>query len=216
MKNIDYSLYLVTDRPLCLGRDIIQVVKEAVAGGVTLVQLREKNTSTREFLEIAVEIRKILQGTSVPLIINDRIDIALALNAEGVHLGNIDMPYKKAREILGPDKIIGLSAESVKDAMVASRLGADYLGVSPIFTTPTKPELETGLGLEGLREIRRVSELPLVAIGGMNVSNCRAAVESGADGIAVVSAICSVPDPGLAARALLSEVRKGKQKRNEA
>jgi thiamine-phosphate pyrophosphorylase len=216
MKNIDYSLYLVTDRPLCLGRDLIQVVKEAVAGGVTLVQLREKNASTREFLEIAVEIRKILQGTSVPLIINDRIDIALALNAEGVHLGNSDMPYEKAREILGPDKIIGLSAESVKDAMAASRLGADYLGVSPIFTTPTKSELETGLGLEGLREIRRVSELPLVAIGGMNVSNCRAAVESGADGIAVVSAICSVPDPGLAARALLSEVKKGKQKRNEA
>lgn len=216
MKNIDYSLYLVTDRPLCLGRDLIQVVKEAVAGGVTLVQLREKNASTRELLEIAVEIRKILQGTSVPLIINDRIDIALALNAEGVHLGNIDMPYKKAREILGPDKIIGLSAESMKDAMAASRLGADYLGVSPIFTTPTKPELETGLGLEGLRKIRSVTELPLVAIGGMNVSNCRAAVESGADGIAVVSAICSVPDPGLAARALLSEVRKGKQKRNEA
>jgi thiamine-phosphate pyrophosphorylase len=216
MKNIDYSLYLVTDRPLCLGRDLIQVVKEAVAGGVTLVQLREKNASTREFLEIAVEIRKILQGTSVPLIINDRIDIALALNAEGVHLGNSDMPYEKAREILGQDKIIGLSAESVKDAMAASRLGADYLGVSPIFTTPTKSELETGLGLEGLREIRRVSELPLVAIGGMNVSNCRAAVESGADGIAVVSALCSVPDPGLAARALLSEVKKGKQKRNEA
>jgi thiamine-phosphate pyrophosphorylase len=216
MKNIDYSLYLVTDRPLCLGRDLIQVVKEAVAGGVTLVQLREKKASTREFLEIAVEIRKILQGTSVPLIINDRIDIALALNAEGVHLGNSDMPYEKAREILGPDKIIGLSAESVKDAMAASRLGADYLGVSPIFTTPTKSELETGLGLEGLREIRRVSELPLVAIGGMNVSNCRAAVESGADGIAVVSALCSVPDPGLAARALLSEVKKGKQKRNEA
>jgi thiamine-phosphate pyrophosphorylase len=216
MKNIDYSLYLVTDQPLCLGRDLIQVVKEAVAGGVTLVQLREKNASTREFLEIAVEIRKILQGTSVPLIINDRIDIALALNTEGVHLGKSDMPYEKAREILGPDKIIGLSAESVKDAIAASRLGADYLGVSPIFTTPTKPELETSLGLEGLREIRRVSKLPLVAIGGINVSNCRAAVESGADGIAVVSAICSVPDPGLAARALISEVRKGKQKRNEA
>jgi len=215
MKNIDYSLYLVTDRPLCLGKDLVDVVKAAVAGGVTMIQLREKDASTREFLAVGLKIKKILAGTDVPLIVNDRVDIALALEAEGVHLGNHDMPYEKARKILGEDRIIGFSAESVEDAVHASRLGVDYIGVSPVYTTPTKPELETGLGLEGLREIRSVTRLPLVAIGGMNASNCREAIESGADGVAVVSAVCSATDPGRAARALISEIRAGEIKRDE-
>ena len=215
MKKIDYSLYLVTDRPLCLGKELVDVVKAAVAGGVTMVQLREKEASTREFLAVGMEIKKIHAKKAVPLIINDRVDIALALEAEGVHLGNNDMSYEKARKILGKNSIIGLSAENVKDAVRASRLGADYIGVSPVYTTPTKPELETGLGLEGLREIRGVTRLPLIAIGGINAANCREAIESGADGVAVVSAVCSAADPGSIARAILSEIRIGEIKRDE-
>jgi len=215
-KSVDYSLYLVTDRSLCRGRNLAGVVRSAVKGGVTLVQLREKQASTREFLEIGKTLKKILEEVRIPLIINDRMDIVLALNADGVHLGNSDMPYIEARNILGPDKIIGLSAESKTDAEAAACLGADYIGISPIYTTPTKPELETGLGLEGIQMIRKITNLPLVAIGGMNASNCRAAIESGADGIAVVSAICAAADPERAARALFKEVQKGKHNRNEA
>ena len=208
---MDYSLYLVTDRPLCRGRDLIEVVMEAVEGGVTLVQLREKAASTREFLREGIRLRNHLKERGIPLIINDRLDIALALHADGVHLGKDDMPYETAREFLGPQKIIGLSAESVEDAITADQKGADYIGVSPIFTTPTKPELETGLGMEGIKRIREKIPLPLVAIGGINASNCRLALESGADGVAVVSAICSAEDPREAARAIREEVRRGKE-----
>jgi len=212
----DYSLYLVTDRGLCLGRNLIDIVKAAVKGGVTVVQLREKEAETREFLSLGMNIKDILAGKNIPLIINDRIDIALALDADGVHLGNNDMPYEIARKILGPDKIIGLSAECVEDAVEADRLRADYIGVSPVYTTPTKPELETGLGIQGLQEIRKVTRLPLVAIGGMKVYNCREIIENGADGIAVVSGICSAPDPEKAAKDLINEIKKGKGQRHEA
>lgn len=213
--NIDYSLYLVTDRPLCGGRDLLDVVKKAVRGGVSVVQLREKNASTREFLEIGSRIKSFLDRQAVPLIINDRLDIALALEASGVHLGNSDMPFHQARRILGPDRIIGLSAESIEDAVRADRLGADYIGISPIFTTPTKPELDTGLGIDGLRRIRKATFRPLVAIGGMNAANSRRVVEAGADGIAVVSAICSAADPEKAAKDILREIRKGRKGRHE-
>ena len=207
---IDYSLYLVTDRGLCLGRNLIDVVERAVKGGVSVVQLREKDASTREFLSIGMEIKRLLVKENIPLIINDRIDIASALDAEGVHLGNSDMPFEIAKSILGRDKIIGLSAECIEDAVEADRAGADYIGVSPVYTTPTKPELETGLGIQGLREIRKVTRLPLVAIGGMKADNCREVIENGADGIAVVSGICSAPDPEEAAKDILNEIKKGR------
>ncbi|MFC2158469.1 thiamine phosphate synthase [Acidobacteriota bacterium] len=203
-------MYLVTDGPLCLGRNIIEVVKEAVAGGVTVVQLREKEASARKLLCLGSELQAFLKERRIPLIVNDRVDIARALDVDGVHLGNNDMPIGLAREILGPDKIIGLSAESVEEAESADQMGADYIGVSPVFTTPTKPELETGLGFEGLRRIRETTSLPLVAIGGMNASNSRLAIQNGADGVAVVSAICSAENPETAARAILEEVRKGR------
>jgi len=212
---IDYSLYLVTDRDLSLGRDIVEVVGRAAAGGVTVVQLREKEATTREFLTIGEKIIELLKEKKIPLIINDRIDIALALDAEGVHLGNNDMPIEIARKILGDKKIIGLSAECVEDAIEADKKGADYIGVSPVYTTPTKPELETGLGIKGLREIRKVTKVPLVAIGGMKAANCREIIENGADGIAVVSGICSAPDPGEASKEIMSEILKGRKTSHE-
>jgi thiamine-phosphate pyrophosphorylase len=212
LNNIRWDLYLVTDRELFGNRPIPELVKAAVKGGVTVIQLREKDLSSREFLAEALEVKKELKNTNIPLIINDRIDIALAADAEGVHLGNNDMPVEYAKKILPPGKIIGISAESVEDAVTADSKGADYIGVSPIFTTPTKPELETGLGLQGLRQIRMVTRLPLVAIGGLNKSNAVEVVKNGADGIAVVSAICAAPDPQKAAEELANVIYQAKKK----
>ncbi|MFC1726203.1 thiamine phosphate synthase [candidate division KSB1 bacterium] len=208
--NIRWDLYLVTDRELYGNRPIPELVKAAVKGGVTVIQLREKGLSSREFLTEALEVKKVLENTNIPLIINDRIDIALAADADGVHLGNNDMPAEYAKEILPSGKIIGLSAESVEDAIAADRNGADYIGVSPIYTTPTKPELETGLGLQGLRQIRMVTRLPLVAIGGLNRTNAAEVIKNGADGIAVVSAICAAPDPEQAAKELANMIYQAK------
>ncbi len=151
----DCSLYLVTDRRLALGRTTIEIVRAAVEGGVTCVQLREKHASTREFLDEARRVRELLAGTNVPLIINDRLDVALAVGADGVHLGQTDMHISDARRLVGERLVIGISAESVADAIRAEAEGADYIGVSPVFTTPTKMDTAPPLGLEGLREIRR-------------------------------------------------------------
>ena len=206
----DPTLYLVTDRALARGRDLADVVRAAVAGGVTCVQVREKDCSNREFLDVARRVQAVLRGTGVPLLINDRLDIALAVGAEGVHLGQQDLTLADARR-LGPAAwIIGISAESVEDARRADAEGADYIGVSPVFATPTKTDTATPLGLEGLRQIRAVTRLPLVAIGGINLGNAREVIRAGADGLAVVSAIVSADDPRAAAAALrgaISEAR---------
>jgi thiamine-phosphate pyrophosphorylase len=198
-KNIDYSLYLVTDRGLARGRSTFDIVKAAVSGGVTCVQLREKDCSTLEFIEQALAIKNFLEEREVPLIINDRLDVALAVAADGVHLGQSDIPLETARKIAGPSMLIGISAESVQDAVEAEKGGADYLGVSPIYATPTKTDTVPPLGLEGLRKIRKRVEIPLVGIGGLNTSNAAEVIRNGADGIAVVSAIVAAEDPGKAA-----------------
>jgi thiamine-phosphate pyrophosphorylase len=201
------ALYLVTDRMLARGRPLEEVVAAALLGGVTMVQLREKECSTREFIALAERILPLTRARHVPLIINDRVDVALAVDADGVHLGQSDMPCATARRLLGPDRIIGLSVESTEQAEAAQACDADYLGVSPIHTTPTKPELETGLGLDGLRRIRALSRHPLVAIGGMNAHTIPGALSAGADGVAVVSAICAADDPEAAACELAALVR---------
>ena len=203
---IDYSLYLVTDRTLSLGRSTVEVVAAAVSGGVTCVQLREKHCSTREFLEEARRVRELLVGTGVPLIINDRLDVALAVAADGVHLGQNDMHISDARRLVGERLVIGISAESVADAIRAEAEGADYIGVSPVFTTPTKMDTAPPLGLEGLREIRRAVSLPLVAIGSIRHDNAAEVLRAGADGLAVVSAIVSAPCPRTAAAALRQQI----------
>ena len=198
-KNIDYSLYLVTDRGLSRGRSTLDIVQAAVAGGVTCVQLREKECSTLEFIEQALAIKNFLKTRGVPLIINDRLDVALAVEADGVHLGQSDMPLEMAQKIAGPSMLVGISAESVQDAVAAEEGGADYLGVSPIYATPTKTDTAPPLELEGLREIRKRVKIPLVAIGGLNKSNTAEVIRNGADGVAVVSAIIAADDPETAA-----------------
>ncbi|MEI7638445.1 MAG: thiamine phosphate synthase, partial [Syntrophus sp. (in: bacteria)] len=174
----------------------------AVRGGAACVQLREKNLPTRSFVEEARSIKALLAPFNVPLIINDRIDVALAVAAEGVHIGQEDMPYPLARRILGSGIIIGLSVETWADVELAEQWDVDYLGVSPVFETPTKTDTRGSWGLEGIARIRAYSRHPLIAIGGLNATNAGAAMQAGADGIAVVSAICAAPDPFLASREL--------------
>ena len=188
----DYlKLYLVTDRELSLGRSLEEVVSEAVQGGVTVVQLREKEASTGEFIELARRLMKLLKPLRIPLIINDRVDVALAVDADGVHIGQSDMSYEDARRLLGPDKIIGLSVESFEDIEAANALDVDYIGISPVYGTPTKTDTAEPFGLEGLRKAVQMSAHPTVAIGGMNASTIGEVMTAGTDGVAVVSAICS-------------------------
>jgi len=193
------GVYLVTDRSLCRNRPVSEVVLQAVRGGVRFVQLREKDLATRAFIEEALAIRKVLEPFAVPLIINDRVDVALAAGADGVHLGQTDMPYRTARRLLGDKAIIGLSVETWTDVEEAQALDVDYIGASPVFATPTKTDTQKPWGLDGLIKIKAATRHPVVAIGGINASNARAVSEAGADCLAVVSAICSAADPAAAA-----------------
>ncbi|MDU1904180.1 MAG: thiamine phosphate synthase [Dysgonomonas sp.] len=211
MTPFDLSLYLVTDRSLSLNRPLEYIVEEAVKGGVTIVQLREKNASTREFYELALNLKKLLRPYKVPLIINDRLDIALACDADGLHIGQSDMPYEVARKILGRNKIIGLSVENVEDAIEANKLDIDYIGISPVFSTSTKTDTALALGLQGVRDITNISKHPSVGIGGLNLSNAKDIINAGADGISVVSAIMSAHDPKEAATELRNEIEKTKK-----
>ena len=206
-KDIDLSLYLVTDRELSLGRTIEDTVRAAVSGGVTIVQLREKHCSTREFLELAINLKKILQDKNIPLIINDRLDIALASGADGIHIGQSDMPYEIARKYLGSDAIIGLSVENIEQVESANNLDVDYIGISPVFSTPTKTDTQPPFGLDGVSKACKKSRHPAVAIGGINKTNASDIIKAGADGIAVVSAIVSSPDQEASARELMNIVR---------
>ena len=199
-------LYLVTDRPLALGRDIEWVVSEAVKGGVTLVQLREKEIDTRQFIDLGRRLKALLAPTGVPLLINDRVDVALAVDADGVHIGQSDMPYADARRLLGDDKIIGLSVENMAEVEDANALDVDYVAVSPVFLTSTKTDTAAAFGFDGLARAAALTRHPLVGIGGMNIKTAAQAVRSGADGIAVVSGIMSAPDPRAAASELIKEM----------
>ncbi|MBF0649431.1 thiamine phosphate synthase [Dysgonomonas sp. GY75] len=212
MAAFDLSLYLVTDRSLSLGRPLETVVEEAVRGGVTMVQLREKDASTLDFYNLAMKLKSILKSYNVPLIINDRLDIALACDAGGLHIGQSDMPYSVARKLLGKDKIIGLSVESIQDAIDANNLDVDYIGISPVFGTQTKTDTAPALGLEGIGEITRISGHPSVGIGGINLTNAQDIIQAGADGISVVSAIMSAPDPQQSARQLKEIINKSKNR----
>jgi thiamine-phosphate pyrophosphorylase len=196
------GLYFVTDRGLCGDKPLADVVLRAIRGGAACVQLREKEVTTRVFIEEARKIKALMEPLRVPLIINDRLDVALAVGANGIHVGQDDMPYEIARKLMGPKAIIGLSVETWEDVERAETLDVDYLGVSPVFTTPTKPDTKGAWGLEGLARIRAFSRHPLVAIGGLNASNAETVVMAGADAVAVVSAICASPDPYEASREL--------------
>jgi thiamine-phosphate pyrophosphorylase len=195
-----HGLYLVTDRRLCAGKPLEEVIMKAVKGGVAYVQLREKELSTRDFVEEAVAIKNLLTPYHIPLIINDRVDVALACGAEGLHIGQEDMPYEIVRKLMGQKAIIGLSVETWEDVEVSQKLDVSYISVSPVFPTPTKVDTKDAWGLDGLSKIKAYNRHPLVAIGGINESNVREVIKAGADCVAVVSAICESPDPEMVAR----------------
>jgi thiamine-phosphate pyrophosphorylase len=207
----DWSLYLVTDRGLTGSRPLAGVVAAAVRGGVTAVQLREKHCGTREFVELARCLKALLAPCGVPLIVNDRVDVALATDADGVHVGQSDLDCRDARRLLGPDAVVGLSVETMEQAERAAELDVDYLGVSPIFSTPTKTDTAAAWGVAGLAALRQVSKHVLVAIGGINLGNAAEVIGAGAEGIAVVSAICAAPDPEAAARALCRAIDQARR-----
>ena len=190
----DYLLYLVTDRKVQRNRSVELQVEQALLGGVRIVQIREKELSTRLILE---EVRRVLPLTrknGAFLLVNDRIDVALAAGADGVHLGQEDMPVEEARRLLGPRALIGVSVSNVDEALEAEAGGGDYLAVNGVFPTSTKGDLTSLPGLEGVAEIRRSTRLPLLGIGGITLENCRLVLEAGADGVAVVSALTTAQD----------------------
>ena len=194
-------LHLVTDATLCGPRGVEAVVTEAVRGGASCVQLREKHLDTRPFVERARALKALLAPLRVPLIVNDRVDVALAAGADGVHVGQSDMPPQDVRRLM-PHALIGLSVENAEQVRAALGQPVDYLGVSPVFTTPSKHDTAPALGLGGLAALRALTDLPLIAIGGIDLDNAAQVIAAGADGLAVVRALCAAPDPAQAARTL--------------
>ena len=200
MKNkIDYTLYLCTVRDLMSTDTIEESVEQAVKGGCTVVQLREKNCSSKEFYELAVRVKEITDRYHVPLIINDRVDIALAVDAAGVHIGQSDLPASVVRNIIGKDKILGVSAARREEALKAVEDGADYLGVGAMFATNTKTDARP-VTMEELKGIRAAVSIPIVVIGGINMNTLERFKGTGIDGLAVVSAIIAEKDIEAAAR----------------
>lgn len=202
---VDYSLYLVTDRHILGKRELGLSIELAIQGGVTLVQLREKSVSTREFLQLAVRVKEITSHYGIPLLINDRLDIALAVDADGLHVGQDDLPLLNARELLGPRKIIGVSVSNLAEARLAQQQGADYLGVGAVFSTSTKTDAPE-VSLEQLAIIKQEVSIPVVAIGGINEANLKQVLAAGVDGVAVVSAILADQDIRSAAKKLRKQI----------
>ena len=199
---IDYSLYLCTDRRLMTSPTIEASAESALRGGTTVIQLREKDCSSREFYELGLRVKKITERYNAPLIINDRVDIALAVGAAGVHVGQGDLPCKVVREIVGPDMIVGVSAATLEEAVQAEEDGADYLGVGAMYATATKTDTRP-VSMEELLKIRAAVKIPIVVIGGINKQTLGNFKGTGVNGLAVVSAIVAQPDPEAAARELL-------------
>ncbi|NEM07465.1 thiamine phosphate synthase [Geodermatophilus normandii] len=204
----DPALYLVTDTALAGPRGVPEVVRAAVAGGVTAVQVRDKTASRRDLYALTLAVKEVLAGTGVVLFVNDAVDVALLADADGVHVGQDDLPAADVRALIGPDRLLGLSAGSDDELSVALALPpgtVDVVGIGPVWSTPTKPDAGTGLGPGGVAALAAKAAaggLQSVAIGGIDVE--RAPLVTGVDGICVVSAICAAPDPAAAARALRS------------
>lgn len=205
------DLYLVTDDRINDRNKLFEIIEEAICGGVSIVQLREKNINTREFIEKGIELKKILEKYNVPLIINDRIDVALAIEADGVHVGQKDMPYEYLVKLIPKYMIIGLSIENFHQLQESENMRLDYIALSPIFNTPTKTDFEEEpWGIEGLKKARKSTSHRIIAIGNINKSNVSDVIKAGADGVAVVSAICSADDPRKAAQELLEIIKKSR------
>lgn len=214
MMAMDLTLYVVTDRSLSRGRGHLEVTRLAVEGGADVIQLRDKEMSGAELYCLAVEMRRVVHKAGRLFIINDRLDIAMAAEADGVHLGQDDLPVSAARSI-APDLIIGASVSSVEEALKAVREGADYVAVSPLFDTRSKDDAGPGHGLATLLQVRKAVSIPVIGIGGIDRSNVQEVIACGADGVAVISAVVSQPDVAAAARelrSLVSDARRGERR----
>lgn len=202
------GLYVITiDAP---GRGHIEVAKAAIEAGVSIIQFRDKQVSSRKLFDYAAHLRELTKKANVSLIINDRIDIALAVKADGVHLGQDDLSLKEAKRILGNDYIIGISATCFNEAVEAARNGADYIGLGPIYPTPSKDDAADPIGVEGLLSVREAIDIPIVAIGGITADNIEEVVRAGADGIAVISAVASASNMVEAARELNGKIKNAR------
>lgn len=215
MRNIDWDLYLITEGSLSAGRKSIDVVKEAAAAGVDVIQLREKNLSLREKFKLGKEIKKICRQKGITFIVNDRVDLALALDADGVHLGQSDLPLQSARKILGSDKIIGLTAWRDQQISAAAAGGADYLGVGAVFKTGSKRlnSAKNGIGLNRIKELSKKTELPLIAIGGINRNNAAQVIKNGADCISVITALTRAENIKKESQIFKKVIKQAKTKR---
>jgi len=207
------ELYIVTDRKASRGRDHMSMVRAALDGGADVIQLRDKDLSGRDLYALAREMASLVHASRARFIVNDRLDIALAAGADGVHLGQYDLPVAAARSLSPPSFIIGASVGSVEEALAAERDGADYIALSPVFSTPTKDDAGPGHGLEVLREIKAAVKLPVIAIGGVNAGNVTEVVAAGADGVAVISAVLGADDVEAAARSMRELVIRAKASR---
>lgn len=202
----DLTLYLVTDPRLTAARGLLATVEAAVAGGATIVQLRDPDAHGRALVEQARALKALLAPRGIPLIINDRVDVALAAGADGVHLGQDDMDPADARALMGPDLILGLSVGNPAELAGSDLSGVDYLGVGPVSATGTKADAGSAIGTAGLAAVRALTRLPIVGIGGIGASLAGEVIAAGAEGVAVVSAICAASDPAAAARELRSVI----------
>lgn len=200
----DLGVYLVTDRACCGSRGVEEVVRAAIANGATLVQLRDKSADALPMLALGRSLLALLRPLGIGLIVNDRIDVAQVLDADGVHVGQQDIPYPDARRLLGPAKIVGVSVGSEAEAREAAARDVDYVGVGPVFATATKPDAGTALGTDEAARLARISGHRAVAIGGIDGANAAPLYAAGFEGVAVISAICAAPDPGAATRRLAS------------
>ncbi len=210
MNRLDLSLYLVLDPDLCGGpASMVETARIAAAHGATVVQLRAPNWKKRQWLETATELKRVLESYRVPLIINDQVDVALAVDAEGVHVGQDDLPASEARRLIGPDKWLGLSVSNRQELAAAPLEIVDYLGVGPVYPTATKSDAAPASGLDEFAGLARACALPIVAIGGITAGKCAPLMRAGAHGVAVVSAICGQADPAQATRKLLNEILSG-------
>lgn len=207
-REFDLGVYLITDRACCGSRRVEEVVGAAIDSGVTLVQLRDKNVDARPMLALGRRLLELLRPVGIGLIVNDRIDVAQVLGADGVHIGQQDIPYPEARRLLGPAKIIGVSVGSEAEAREAAGWDVDYVGVGPVYATATKPDAGAALGPGEAARLARVSGHRAVAIGGIDSANAATLYAAGLEGVATISAICSAPDPGAATRRLVRLMRE--------
>jgi len=215
MPDFDLSVYLVTDTPLSGVRGVAETARLAAEGGATIVQLRDPDGSTRSLVDTAATLMAVLKPRGIPLIVNDRVDVALAAGADGVHLGQSDMPAGIARRLIGPDRILGLSVAN-RAELAASQDDmphVDYIGVGPFRPTTTKPDAGAAIGAAGLTAMGELVSVPIVAIGGIDANNAGDAIRAGADGVAVVSAICAADDPVAATRELVDTVAEARRNR---